>query len=154
MLRTMNLHTGRLLAATALLVGTLLLSGCAGGRAQPQATPKQAEETSTTSTVDAVIAAIDPALIDHVDRVMNASVDCLGADGTPQASMRAWQNMRYVWLVKGTEPLDVVDALVKTNEKDGWTTASTDLQITAGANPAVPSVLYLSSTSTCFNSAT
>ena len=149
----MKSHTGRAVAATALLTGTLLLSGCSGG-GQPQATPKQAEETSTTRTVDAAIAAIDPALIDHVDRVLNASVDCLGADGTPQASMRAWQNMRYVWLVKGTEPLDIVDALVKTNEKDGWTTAATDLQITAGANPAVPPVLYLSSTSTCFNSAT
>ena len=149
----MKSHTGRAVAATALLTGTLLLSGCSGG-GQPQATPKQAEETSTTRTVDAAIAAIDPALIDHVDRVLNASVDCLGADGTPQASMRAWQNMRYVWLVKGTEPLDIVDALVKTNEKDGWTTAATDLQITAGANPAVPPVLYLSSTSTCFDSAT
>ena len=100
----MKSHRGRAVAATALLAGTLLLGGCAGG--------------------------------------------------SPQASMRAWQNMRYVWLVKGTEPLDVVDALVKMNEKDSWTTAATDPHITAGADPAVPPVLYLSSTSTCFDSAT
>ena len=46
-----------------------------------------------------------------------------------------------VGLVSGTEPLEALDALVKTNEKDSWTTAATGLQITAGAIPAVPPVL-------------
>ena len=68
--------------------------------------------------------------------------------------MRAWQNMRYVWLINGTEPLEALDALVKTNEKDSRTTAATGLQITAGADPAVPPVLYLSSTRACFDSTT
>ena len=60
-------------------------------RASP---PKQVEETTTPSTVDEASVAIDPTQIDHVDQVMNAAVGCLGADGNPQATLRAWKNMR------------------------------------------------------------
>ncbi|WP_146068078.1 hypothetical protein [Cryobacterium sp. M96] len=154
----------------------LIVSGCAAGSESQSVTPKQVEETTTTSTVDAAIAAIDPTLIDHVDQVMNAVVGCLGTDGKPLATLRAWQNMRYVWLIDGTEPLAVANALVKNKEKAGWTTSGTGneitgeetgaartmtrvpagdsndtpgLSISTGSNTAVPPVIYLSSTSIC-----
>ena len=154
-----------------------MMSGCAGGSDAQSVTPKQVEETTTTSTVDEASVTIDPTQIDHVDQVMNVTVGCLGADGNPQATLRAWQNMRYVWLNNGTEPLAVADALVKTKENGGWTTTvpgneitgeatgsartmtrvpagdSNDapgLSISTGSNTAVPPVISLSSTSTCF----
>ncbi|WP_241994593.1 hypothetical protein [Cryobacterium sp. TMT2-10] len=172
----MNRHRGRALAATALVAGVLLVSGCAADGSQPDATPKQAEETTTTSTVDAAIAAIDPGLIDHVDLLLNTSVGCVGAGDTPQATVRAWQNMRFVWLVKGTEPLAVADALIQTYEKDGWTTTPNQadepdagrtvlltgkgvadtapgLSVSARSNTSLPAVISLSSTSPCFDAA-
>ena len=160
-----------------MVAGVLMVSGCAGGSDAQGVTPKHVEETTTTSTVDAAIAAIDPTLIDHVDQVMNAVVGCLGTDGKPQATLRAWQNMRFVWLIDGTEPLAVADALVQKQEKAGWTTSGTGneitgeetgaartmthvpagdsndtpgLSISTGSNTTVPPVVYLSSTSTCF----
>ncbi|TFD06103.1 hypothetical protein E3T25_03225 [Cryobacterium sandaracinum] len=176
----MNRHGGTALAGAALVAGVLMVSGCADDSEAQGVTPKRAEETTTTSMVDAAIAAIEPSLIDHVDLV-NASVGCLGADGSPQASVHAWQNMRYVWLISGSEPLDVADALVQTNEKAGWTTPvmgnetgekpggvartvvlvpagdtgnAPALRISIGSNPALPPVLYLSSTSPCFDGTT
>ncbi|TFC33829.1 hypothetical protein [Cryobacterium sp. TMT2-14] len=160
-----------------MVAGVLMVSGCAGGSDAQGVTPKHVEETTTTSTVDEAIAAIDQSLIDHVDQVMNAAVGCLGADGNPQATLHAWQNMRYVWLNNGTEPLAMADTLIKTKEKAGWTKTvpgneitgeetgaartmtrvsaggSNDapgLSISTGSNTAVPPVIYLSSTSTCF----
>ena len=162
-----------------MVAGVLMVSGCASGCDAQGVTPKHVEETTTTSTVDAAIATIDPTLIDHVDQVINALVGCLGADGNPQATLHAWRNMRYVWLNNGTEPLAMADALIKTKEKAGWTKTvpgneitgeetgaartmtrvpagdSNDapgLSISTGSNTALPPVIYLSSTSTCFES--
>ena len=178
MLRRSNRYRGRALAGAALIAGVLMVSGCAGDSEAPGGTPKRAEETTTTRTVDAAIAAMDPSLIDHVDRVMNSLVGCLGPDGSPQPAMSAWQNMRYVWLNNGTESVAVADALVTKKEEAGWTTAATGndipsaesggartvtlipagdsddapgLRISTGSNTAVPPVIYLSSTSTCFD---
>ena len=117
MLRRFNHHRDRVLAASALVAGVLMVSGCAASASEPGATPKQIEETTTTVTVDAAIAAIDPDLIDHVDPVMNTSVGCLASVGNPSATERAWRNMRYVWLVNGTEPLAVADADPDLREK-------------------------------------
>ncbi|TFD17277.1 hypothetical protein E3T26_02420 [Cryobacterium sp. TMT1-21] len=170
----MNRLRGRAIAATALIAGVLMVSGCAPDGSTPDATPKQAEEKTTTDTVDSAIATIDPDLIDHVDLVMNTSVGCPGADGTPQATVCAWQNMRYVWLVSGAEPVAAADALIKTYEKQGWnptpnqaeepdsgrtvlltkkgdTDKAAGLSVSARPNTSIPAVLYLSSTSACFD---
>ena len=76
--RRLNRHRSTALAGAALVASVLMVSGCASGSSgAPAATPRQAEEITTSSAVDAPIAAIDPSLIDHVDLVMNASVGCL-----------------------------------------------------------------------------
>lgn len=173
-LRGLNRHRNRVLASTALVAGVLMVSGCAASAAEPSATPKRAEETTTTETVDAAIAAIDPDLIDHVDPVMNTSVGCLGGDGNPSATERAWRNMRYVWLVSGTEAPAVAAALIQTYEENGWNAppnqaeepddsrsvlltreddAGFELGVSTPANTSRSAVIYLSSTSPCFDEA-
>ncbi|TFC89515.1 hypothetical protein E3T24_00860 [Cryobacterium sp. TmT2-59] len=169
----MNRQRSKTLAATLLVAGVLMVCGCAA-RSNPEGSSEQAEETTTADTVAAAIDAIAPDLIDHIDLVMNTSVGCPGADGTPQATVRAWQNMRYVWLATGTEPLAVADALIRAYEKDGWDPTPNQaeeagagrtvlltkeggadkapgLSVSARSDTSLPAVIYLSSISACFD---
>lgn len=81
-------------------------------------------QQTTAAHIDALIARIDPALIERIDKVTNESSGCRGEDVDPEQRVRQWANRQYVWFVEGVSPLgglDVLDELVTQQIADGWT---------------------------------
>jgi len=83
-------------------------------------------QQTTAAHMDALIARIDPALIERIDKVRSASSGCRGNDVDPEQRVRQWENRQYVWFVASVSPLgglDVLDELVTAQVADGWTLA-------------------------------
>lgn len=162
-------------AVIALCGGTMFLTGCGeGGNTVSGMTLAEAEaESTTTEIVDAVIASVDPASVERVDDVTNESLSCRGTDIDPDGSVRAWENLRYVWLREGLDKFETLDALVTAAVDDGWELArepdaSDDegrwvqlrqasgdregygLRFTSGAEDDGQNVVYVASDSPCF----
>ena len=137
-------------------------------------------EKTTTAQVEALIARIDPALVDRIDEVTNDSRGCRGVDVDPDQRVRQWENRRNVWLVESVSApagLDVLDELVTAQVADGWTVtrdrpsesgdgrrvqltasetvgagdeAGYGLSISAASDDAGPTVINVNAGSPCF----
>jgi len=81
-------------------------------------------QQTTAAHMDALIARIDPALIERIDKVRSDSSGCRGDDVDPEQRVQQWENRQYVWFVASVRPLgglDVLDELVTQQVADGWT---------------------------------
>ena len=81
-------------------------------------------QQTTAAHMDALIARIDPALIERIDKVRSDSSGCRGDDVDPEQRVQQWENRQYVWFVASVSPLgglDVLDELVTQQVADGWT---------------------------------
>ncbi len=114
-----------------LLVAALAMTGCSQETgASTNMTLDEAEEI-TTSDVEALIAIIDPALIERIDDRTNESTSCNGPDVDPEQRVRQWENRRSIWFVDSVRPLnglEALDELVKARVGDGWTLARDTLE--------------------------
>lgn len=100
----------------------VMLAGCQSAGVEADITLDDAEMT-TTSQVDAMIARIDPALIERIDKVTNESSGCRGEDVDPEQRVRQWENRRFVVFVESVQPaggLEILDELVTAQVGDGW----------------------------------
>jgi hypothetical protein len=112
---------------TSVLLGAALaLTGCSqGSGATTDMTLDEAEQI-TTADVDALIARIDPNLIERIDDVTSQSTGCRDIEDDPDQRVRQWENRRYVRFVEGVENpagLEILDTLVTAQVADGWTLA-------------------------------
>jgi len=116
------LHKG--LAAALALLACAAMTGCSQGSGARTDLTLNDASTTTAAHVDAVIARIDPASIERIDKVTSESSGCRGNDVDPEQCVQQWTNQRYVWFVGSVSPLgglDVLDELVASHVADGWT---------------------------------
>ena len=119
------------LAAALALLAFGALAGCSQrSGASPDLTLSDAQQT-TAADVDALIARIDPALIERIDDRTNESTSCNGPDVDPEQRVRQWENRRSVWFVDSVRPLnglEVLVGLVTAHVGDGWRLARDELE--------------------------
>jgi hypothetical protein len=112
-------------SVTLVLMTALAVTGCQKTGVRTDMTLDVAEKT-TAAQIDALIARIDPALIDRIDAVTDDSFGCRGLDIDPDQLVRQWENRRYVVFVVDVSPLEglaLLDDLVTEQVADGWTLA-------------------------------